>query len=215
MDGVVFEGSNFWLDLHLALGTDVQALALAKQYLRSDYVRMAQITVTDLWKTASAAPFERLVRERTYVPGIKALLGNMADRGVTTCIVSSGPYELASRAQSDCRVHAVFANKVETREDRFTGALEIAVDDNRKGQVLADFLARLHLENPTVAVIGDTESDAAMFDHADLRIAYDSSAEALLAKADICLARGEIPDFARDLTDYLDALAPASAPPLR
>jgi len=109
MDGVVFEGSNFWLDLHLALGTNVQALALAKQLLRSDYVRMAEMTVRELWKTASAAPFERLARERPYVPGIRDLLDILASRDVATCIVSSGPYELASRAQRDCRVRSVFA----------------------------------------------------------------------------------------------------------
>jgi phosphoserine phosphatase len=215
MDGVIFEGHNFWLDLHIALGTKDEALDLAGRYMLSDYGRLAEITAGTLWKGRSAEPLLRLVRDRRYVDGMPELFHALNEARVITCIVSSGPYQLAQRAQADCDIHAIFANKVAIGDGRFTGTVNLGVDNNKKGEVLWRFLSSLDRDKPAVAVMGDTASDMDMFQYADLCIAYDSETEALLTKSDIGLRRGEMPRFAAALAQYLTSqtAGPRQPPP--
>lgn len=116
MDGVVFEGRSFWLDLHREYGTVTEALVLAEE-LTSDYARVARVTAEQLWKGKPAEPFLRLVRERAYQPGIGAVMRVLAARGVATAIVSSGPSQLARRAQRELGFDVVVANEVVLRDE--------------------------------------------------------------------------------------------------
>jgi len=68
MDGVLFEGDNFWLELHERYGTQVRGLSLAEKYLKSDYKVLAQHVLGDLWKGKPASAYWQLVNTRSYQP---------------------------------------------------------------------------------------------------------------------------------------------------
>ena len=57
MDGVIFEGRNFWLDLHRRYSTEVEALELAERYLKSDYETLARITADGTGRTGPRRRF--------------------------------------------------------------------------------------------------------------------------------------------------------------
>jgi phosphoserine phosphatase len=209
MDGVIFQGDNFWLELHAALGTRDQALDLAARYLHSDYARLGQITAGTLWRGESAKPFTELVQARRYVDGVQQLLRFLRRENVITCIISSGPCQLAERAQAECGIHSVFANRLDIEDGVFTGTVEIAVNNTAKGAVLRNFLDRLGRRDAIVAAMGDTASDADMCKHADLGIAYNSSAATLLAQADISLREGELQSFSTALMTYYSSISSA------
>ena len=50
MDGVLFEGHNFWLELHKKYGTEKLGLELANKYFTSDYDALAIQVARDLWR---------------------------------------------------------------------------------------------------------------------------------------------------------------------
>jgi HAD superfamily phosphoserine phosphatase-like hydrolase len=173
MDGVIFRGSNFWLDLHRALGTVDDALALWERMGRTRYRVLSRRTAA-LWRGRSAEPYFRLVRERDYVPGCEALIRFARARGARTAIISSGSWHLAERAQRELGIDRFFANRLGIDEQgRFDGSVDVQVDNNRKLRRLRELQAEFAVAKEDTVVIGDTESDAFMAGGAGLSIGYD------------------------------------------
>lgn len=48
MDGVIFEGVNFWLELHKKFGTFEEGKILTEKYLYSDYNKLVEEVVEDM-----------------------------------------------------------------------------------------------------------------------------------------------------------------------
>ena len=132
MDGVIFEGNNFWLELHRAYGTAREGEALATEYLNADYDRLAREVAGRLWKGRPSGPYETLVGERRYEPGVGEVLSYLRSRAVPTAIISSGPRQLAERVQADWGVDEIRANFVEIEDGYVTGVADIMVPDGDK-----------------------------------------------------------------------------------
>lgn len=192
MDGVIFEGRNFWLDLHRRFGTEREALALAQRALQSDYEWLARYTVEHLWKDRPAAPLLELVAARRYAAGISEVCLSLRAHRIMTAIVSSGPIELAERARRDLGIDEFRANRVLIADGRIAGAVEVAVSDPGKLRVGLDVIAQLGCTPDRTAFIGDSDSDAALAAAVALPIAYDSASEQLDRAARHHLRRGEL-----------------------
>lgn len=192
MDGVVFEGRNFWLDLHRRYSTEADALALAERYLKFDYEALGRITTEVLWKDKSAAPFLDLVRQRTYQSGVAELIEGLRQYGVMTAIVSSGPMQLAARAQQDLSIDEIRANELEIVDGRVSGHVNINVPDSEKGRVCMEVMRRLAVTPDESAAVGDTESDVGSAQVVGLPVAYDSDSAELDALARVHLRKGEL-----------------------
>jgi phosphoserine phosphatase len=192
MDGVIFEGRSFWLDLHRRYSTEVEALDLAKRYLKYDYETLGRITTQVLWKGKSAAPFLDLVRQRTYQSGVAELVGGLRQCGVMTAIVSSGPMQLAARAQEDLGIDEIRANELRIVDGRVSGQLNIGVPDSGKGRVSLEVMRCLAVTPEESAAVGDTESDVAAARVVGLPVAYDSNSAELDSLARVHLRKGEL-----------------------
>ena len=86
---------NFWLELHIRLGTYREGLRLTKKYLHTDYRRLVQEVVGRLWKGKDAAPYDTLVRGSRYISGVKETIAAIKKDGAATAIITSGPKDLA------------------------------------------------------------------------------------------------------------------------
>jgi phosphoserine phosphatase len=192
MDGVIFEGRNFWLDLHRRFGTEEQALELARRSLRSDYEGLARHTVERLWKGCPAEPLLQLVAARRYQPGIAEVCRFLRAERLKTAIVSSGPIQLAERAQRDLDIDEIRANRVLIEDGRIAGAVEVAVSDARKLRVGLEVIAKLEGTPDRTAFIGDSEADASLAAAVGLPIAYDSDSDALDRAAKHHLRHGDL-----------------------
>jgi phosphoserine phosphatase len=179
MDGVIFEGENFWLDLHRRLGTDRAALALAKRYMATDYQRLSRITVERLWRGKPSEPFFELIGRRSLVPGAEVLFAFLRQNRVATAIISSGPYQLAERAQKLLGIDVIRANHVYVEDGAFLGKVDVQVDDANKGAVAASILADFGLDMSSVAGVGDSASDIELMPYAECSIAFNSKSEEL------------------------------------
>lgn len=193
MDGVLFEGRNFWMELHVRLGGSAEdARSLLDRYLESDYALLAEEIAGRRWRGKAAEPYLELVAERRYQPGAAETIAFLRETGIATAIVSSGPDLLAERARLELGVDAVRANGLEVRDGRITGATTIRVPDAEKAAVALDVLGELGVGAEHAAAIGDSEADVALAERVALPIAYDSSSERLTSVAGHVLTHGEL-----------------------
>lgn len=192
MDGVIFEGRNFWLDLHRAYGTEAEAMRLWQAYGETDYPRLGSLTASGVWRGRDAAVLEQLVTERRYVDGIQEVMARLEAWKLRTAIVSSGPWQLAERARRELGIDLALANRLAIADGRITGTVEIMVDENRKDEAAMQVMAAFGVPRERTAVIGDTPADARMAAIAGLAIAYDCESPVLLAAARAALPKGEL-----------------------
>jgi len=194
MDGVLFEGHNFWLELHVRYGGDIDdARRLIDRYLESDYAMLAEQIAGRRWRGNPAEPYLELVAERRYQPGVHETLAFLRESEIATMIVSSGPDLLAERAERELGIDAIRANGLEIRDGRITGATTIRVADAEKATVAFDVMRELGVTVGATAAVGDSESDVALAEQVALPIAYDSTSERLTSVATYALAHGELP----------------------
>ncbi len=192
MDGVVFEGKNFWLDLHRHFGTQEQGVASADKYLSADYDRLVKIVAGNLWKGRPAGPYFSLVAERKYQPGVKRVFQFLNSNRILTAIISSGPFDLALRAKNELGVDEIRANRLEIKDGQIAGSMEIMVPDAEKRRVGMDLMESLHIEPSRAMYIGDSDSDVELAEIVGMSAAYDSISERLNEVCDIRLKYGEL-----------------------
>jgi phosphoserine phosphatase len=133
MDGVIFDGKNFWLEFHAAMGTEKQAWQLWKGLGESAYRKLSHLTANSLWRGKSSETFLKMIWARKPVPGVDRVFAYLHDNNIRSAIVSSGPYHLAERARELFDVTEIRANKLYIDPDgKFTGEVDVQVDNNHK-----------------------------------------------------------------------------------
>jgi phosphoserine phosphatase len=193
MDGVIFDGKNFWLEFHGAMGTEKQAWQLWKGLGKSAYHKLSRLTANNLWRGKSSKTFWEMIRARRPVPGVDRVFAYLHDNNIGSAIISSGPYQLAERARELFYVTEIRANKLYIDPDgEFTGEVDVQVDDNHKDIPAKQLMTKFGAVHNTTAMIGDTESDVAIAKLASLSIAYHSEDRTLLEACKYRLAQGEI-----------------------
>ena len=206
MDGVIFEGKNFWLDLHHAYGTAEEGVRLADDLMLRDYDELAEHVAGRLWKGRPAAAYLRLIAERRYSEGVRDVFGFLRANEVKTAIVSSGPYELALRAQADLGVDAVRANRLHIHEGLLTGGVDLGMREADKAAVGKEVAASLGGSLRDAAFVGDSDGDVELARQAKVAIAYDTRSAALKSVEGIhVLPKGK-------LADLIPILAPCIHP---
>ncbi len=193
MDGVIFEGKNFWLDLHHAYGTVEEGLALAERYLGADYDTLAVQVAGRLWKGRPAAPYWDLVQRRAYQPGVREVFSYLHENGLLSGIVSSGPAHLADRAMRDLGLDAVRANRLLFDGDRLSGEVEVQVRDHGKLSVALSLMEELGVSSTATAYVGDSDSDVELAAAVALPVAYDTVSPRLRDVCQHVLNHGELP----------------------
>lgn len=203
MDGVIFEGKNFWLEFHDLMGTRKQAMQLWRGLQKKDYSLLSSHTAR-IWAGQSAASFWRLIEERKLIPGIHQLVEYLHTNNIPCAIVSSGPYQLAERAQRLLAISTIRANKLEiSREGCFTGAVDVQVDDSQKDLAAIDAMKEFSARPQFTAMIGDTTSDAMIAKVADISIAFNTDESALIKACRYQLSSQNIDEAIPILTAHL------------
>jgi phosphoserine phosphatase len=192
MDGVIFEGSNFWLELHRHYGTERQGVEFANQFLQSDYSELVRLVAGTLWKGRPAQIMLEMVVERKYQPGIGDLIDFLKQNAIHTAIISSGPYHLAERAQRELGIDVIKANRLRIMNNKIQGEVDVMVPDAEKRRVGQEVMSMLGITPEESAYIGDTDSDVELARSVGLSIAYNTSSQKLLEVCDYVLYPGEL-----------------------
>ena len=192
MDGVLFEGENFWLELHKQYGTEKPGLELAGRYLTSDYDTLATLVAKDLWQGKPAAVYYSMVKDRIYQPGVRELFDYLKQEDILSAILSSGPYDLALRAQADLGIDAVWANRLSIEDGQLTGGVEVMVRDYQKQDVGRNVISRFETTPYQTAFVADSDADVGLAEIVGLPVAYNSESETLNRVCTYVLKYGEL-----------------------
>jgi phosphoserine phosphatase len=192
MDGVIFEGHNFWLELHKAFGTEQKGVVSANKYLSTDYDRLVEIVAGDLWKGRLADIYYEMIHQRRYHPGVKEVFAFLKTYHVRTAIISSGPYDLARRAQVDLGIDIIRANRLIIEDGAIEGSVDVMVPDGEKKRVGLEVMAELGINAEHAAYVGDSDSDVELAELVDYSVAYNTNSNDLIEACDITLKYGEL-----------------------
>ena len=121
IDGVIFKDVNFWMELHKSFNTLEQGKILTEKYLHSDYPRLVEEVVVNLWKGRDAKPYFDLVNSLEYLPGVKQMFDYVKSKGFISALISASSIEVARRVQKDFGVDHIFANELIIRDNKVSG----------------------------------------------------------------------------------------------
>ncbi|MDO8656563.1 MAG: HAD family phosphatase [Nanoarchaeota archaeon] len=180
MDGVIFEHKNFWLELHKSLGTLEEGTKLTQKYLHQDYATLVEEVVHKLWKGKDAAPYYQLIKHINYLSGVKEVFKEIKNQDYLTAIISSGPIDLARRAQHDLGIDFVYANELVIENGKISGEFLWPVEkEGKKVQIIQHLCQDLGIKEKEVIFVGDSENDLGAFQLVGKSIAFNSHSEQL------------------------------------
>jgi phosphoserine phosphatase len=192
MDGVVFEHCNFWMELHKKLGTYDEGKALTEKHVKTDYSTLVDEVVGRLWKGKSADVYHSLVEEVGYFRGAAEAVAALKQKGYLIAIISSGPKDLALRAQKELGIDYVYANELVVEGGMITGEFRWPVAHDRKAVVLKELAEEHHLHLSEIIVVGDSDADIKMMRVAGCGIAFCSDSDALRQVATVVVDEKDV-----------------------
>jgi len=136
MDGVIFQETNFWFNLHKEYGTFEEGKKLTDKYLKKNYSKLVDEVVGRLWKGKNAKSYYNLIKHAKYVKGVKELFKELKKKGYKTAIISSGPRDLALRAQKDLEIDYIYSNNLIIHNNKITGEFESPIGSDKKQVIL-------------------------------------------------------------------------------
>lgn len=182
MDGVIFEHANFWIELHKVWGTYEEGLALTKKHVTTNYQKLVEEVVGRLWKGKSQQLFDELIQKQQYKPDVKETILALKEKGYRTVIISSGPKQLAERAQQEVGIDDVFANEVIFEMGLAAGRIEREfwrIRSDNKAVILRELSQKYNIDLKDMIVVGHEENDIQMMRVAGFSIALNPESEAV------------------------------------
>ena len=194
MDGVIFEKKNFWFDLHSVYGNLREALHFYKSNISSgnDYPDVFKRMGVLFWSGIEVSLYRQLIANRAYSQDIFELVNFLKASGIKIAIVSSGPWELAERAQAELGIEYIYANQLEISDEVFTGNCRLMVDNDDKMKAVEHLLEQLSIDRKNVAFIGDSSADAVIANEIECSFAYNTTSKELLESSNYDLEKGDL-----------------------
>ncbi|MBD3310767.1 HAD-IB family phosphatase [Candidatus Woesearchaeota archaeon] len=197
MDGVIFKTDNFWLQLHKALGTYEKGKELTEKYLYHDYARLVK-EVMKLWKDKDAEPYWKLVKKMRYTAGTKPAMKKLKDKGYKTAIISSGPYDLAVRAQDDFGINFIFTNRlvIDEKTNKIKG-FKWPIGTTDKANALR-YVCRMEKVKPKEVIsVCDDLNDVEKANISGFGIAFNSGSKELIDACDVHIQKPDLKEILR------------------
>lgn len=209
LDGTLKEARDPYVYLHERLGTLEEAEAWTDKGLRGEisYEEWLRLDV-GLWRGVRRAVLEGLLRQNPYVPGARALVAALKDRGVEVAVISSGLLFHADMVAAELDIEHTRANEVffegDAADPVVSGEVRAWVPFSEKGRVVRDLQAALKVEPAACLAVGDGSTDIPLFERAAVGVAVNPSRPEVAAAADIVLPELDL----SSLVERLQAHAP-------
>ena len=195
MDGVIFEHSNFWVELHKALGTWQEGKVVTEKYLWTNYEMLVKEVVGRLWKGKPAKEYYDLVARQTYKKGACETIQELKKRGYKVAIISSGPKDLAKRAQHECGVDYIYTNELVIENGVVLGTADMKywpIRATSKADALRTLCEEHMLDLKDIIAVGHDDGDIKMARTAGFSIALNSHSEELKKYCNVVLEGDDV-----------------------
>ena len=188
MDGVILIVDNFWNKMHYKYNTVDEGFKLTEKYLKTDIKKLADEVIGKLWQGKSAEGFFELMESAKYNPGVKETFAELKKKGIKTALLTSGPVQLAKKAQRELGIDAVYGNEIKIKDNKITGEYNwLSFDYSHKGETFLRICGELGIKPEEAIVVGDNDQDIFKFEKAGFSIAFNSNSEKLKKAADVVI----------------------------
>ena len=146
-----------------------------------------------LLKGLDDAVIDQCRTERVKImPGAKALIGTMRERGARAILVSGGFTRFTGPVAEEIGFDTAVANVLDIRDGKLTGTVQAPiVDAARKRFELSAAMAQHRLTQEETLAVGDGANDIPMIEAAGLGVAYHAKEKARAA-ADAEIVHGDL-----------------------
>ncbi|MBW3023088.1 HAD family phosphatase [Candidatus Woesearchaeota archaeon] len=175
MDGVIFEDVNFWIELHKAYGTLEEGLELTKKYLKTNYEKLVKEVIGRLWKHKPAKIYFSLIKKIRYIRGVKEAIAVLKSKNYKMAIVSSGPTDLAKRAQQDLGIDYIYTNHLAIEGHKVAGSTDMRnwpIRFGNKGEIMRKLCSDHNIDYKDCIVVCNEDNDIKMARTAGFAIAF-------------------------------------------
>ena len=202
MDWVIFKDVNFWMELHKSFGTFEEGKILTEKYLNTNYSKLVEEVVVNLWKGKDSALYFDLVNSLEYLPGVVELFNFAKNQGFITAIISASSMDCARRVQKEFGVDHVFANELIIKNGKVSGDFvwPIGAGNTKKAEVISRLCKDLGISLHECIYIGDSNQDIEAFKIVGLSIAFNSSSNDLKRIANITVESNNLVDVLGHIT---------------
>ncbi|KHO53260.1 MAG: phosphoserine phosphatase SerB, phosphoserine phosphatase, partial [archaeon GW2011_AR18] len=158
-----------------------QGKILTEKYLHSDYPRLVEEVVVNLWKGRDAKPYFDLVNSLEYLPGVKQMFDYVKSKGFISALISASSIEVARRVQKDFGVDHIFANELIIRDNKVSGEFlwPLGAGKEKKADIIRNLCNDLNISPNETIYIGDSDKDIEAFKEVGLSIAFNSNCKEL------------------------------------
>lgn len=193
LDGTLKQARDPYVYLHTRLGTLEASQAFFADGLagRISYEDWLLLDAA-LWKGSPVVAVQALLRENPYLPGAVETVRELKARSVKLALVSTGTQIHAEMVAEELGFDHVVANEVLACDGVISGEVQVHVPEGGKGAAVEDILAAFGVAPQDCLAVGDTRSDADMFQRVGVSIAVAPNHERLRQEATLVL---EEPDL--------------------
>jgi phosphoserine phosphatase len=202
MDGVIFKDVNFWMELHKSFGTFEEGKILTKKYLNSNYSKLVEEVVVNLWKGKDSKPYFDLVNSLEYLPGVSEVFKFVKNQDFITAIISASSIDCARRVQKEFGVDHVFANELIIKNEKVSGEFvwPIGAGNTKKAEIISHLCKDLGISLNECIYVGDSDQDIEAFKVVGLSIAFNSSSIELKKVANIIVESNNLADVIKHIS---------------
>ncbi len=188
MDGVLTNEVSSWEYLHRAFGVSNKSNWELYEKDKISYEEFLRSDVS-LWLDKFGKVSEKAVRgildKIELKRNLKDTLSKIRSCGIKTIIISGGVYWLAEKISTIVSFDDIYANCILVDSNGFLKKEGFApVDPKKKGELLEKIQGIYDIRDENTVVVGDSDHDVFMFDHAAFSIAFNPSSRHVADSAD-------------------------------
>ena len=205
LDGTLTREKSAWEYIHRRLGVwDGYADQFQEAFLRKEisYERFCQLDAA-IWKGLKASTVQQILMDIPVYRGIEEFLGYLRSKGIRLGIISSGLSLLADWVAGRYFFDFAVANELGVENDVLNGEIKINVHCDRKGEWVEKARRRFHTSREEILAVGDSVGDKAMFQMAELSIAFNSLSPQLESVATFSIRSEDLRDLIPPLIPHL------------
>jgi len=195
MDGVIFKDTNFWIELHKAYGTWKEGKELTKKYIKTNYEKLVKEVIGKLWKDKPAEVYFDLIKKARYVKGVKETFVVLKSKNYKIAIISSGPRDLAKRAQDELDIDYIYANHLQIEGNKVSGLTDMRnwpLRNDNKGEIMRKLCDEHNISYKDCIVVGHEDNDMKMARTAGLAIAFCPKDEEIKKYCNIVIDKNDL-----------------------
>lgn len=188
MDGVLTNEVSSWEYLHRTFGVNNKSNWDLYERDKISYEEFLKSDVS-LWLDKFGKVSEKHVRnildKIELKQNLEGTLSKIRSLGIKTIIISGGVYWLAEKISTIVPFDDIYANCILVDSNGFLKKEGFApVDPKKKGKLLKKIQGIYDIEGENTIVVGDSDHDVLMFDHAAFSIAFNPTSRYVADSAD-------------------------------